>query len=108
MQLYDICNEWSELGPPPLVPSGTNVPTLVLAGEFDPNARPGFSRQVAEHIGINARWIEFPRLGHNVRAFSPCGARIAAAFIDNPAQAPDRSCADRRPSIAFVPRRQAP
>ena len=108
MQLYDICNEWSELGPPPLVPSGTNVPTLVLAGEFDPNARPSFSRQLAGQIGINARWIEFPRLGHNVRAFSPCGAGIAAAFIDNPAQAPDTSCADRRPSIAFVPRRQAP
>ena len=108
MLLYDICNNWSELGPAPLVPIGTDVPTLVLAGEFDPNARPAFSHQVAEQIGKNARWIEFPGLGHNVRAFSPCGARIAADFIDDPAQVLDTSCADRRPPIAYVPRRQSP
>jgi pimeloyl-ACP methyl ester carboxylesterase len=108
MLLYGICDGWSDLGPPPLVPRGTHVPTLVLAGQFDPNARPTSSRRLAEEIGASARWIEFPRLGHNVRAFSPCAARIAAAFIDEPSQALDASCAERRPPIAFAPARQAP
>jgi pimeloyl-ACP methyl ester carboxylesterase len=101
-QLYGVCEGWSELGPAPLVPIGASVPTLVLAGQFDPVARPSLSRHVAELIGRSARWIEFPLVGHNVRVFSPCGAKIAADFIDDPRQAPDTSCADRRPPIRFV------
>jgi pimeloyl-ACP methyl ester carboxylesterase len=107
-QLYGVCDRWSELGPAPLVPIGANVPTLVLAGQFDPVARPSLSRHVAELIGRSARWIEFPLVGHNVRHFSPCGARIAADFIDNPRQAPDTSCADQRPPIRFVSKSQTP
>ncbi len=107
-QLNEICNGWSALGPAPLVPIGTAVPTLVLEGQFDPVARPSFSRHVAALIGGNAHWVEFPRVGHNVRAFSRCGVKIAADFIDNPAQVPDTSCADRRPRIAFFPRGQTP
>jgi pimeloyl-ACP methyl ester carboxylesterase len=84
------------------------VPTLVLAGQFDPVARPALSRRVAEMIGNNARWVEFPLVGHNVRQFSPCGAKIAADFIDHPAQAPDTSCADRIAPIHFLPRYQSP
>jgi len=89
------------LGPAPLVPIGTAVPTLVLAGEFDPVTRPPESQNVATLINPHARWIEFPRIGHNVRAFSPCGAKIAADFIDNPAQSPETSCADRAAPIRF-------
>jgi pimeloyl-ACP methyl ester carboxylesterase len=104
LQPYGLCDGWSDIGPAPLVPIGTTVPTLVLAGEFDPVTRPPLSQHVAVLIGPNARWVEFPRLGHNVRAFSPCGAKIAADFIDNPTQSPDTSCADRATPIRFHPR----
>jgi pimeloyl-ACP methyl ester carboxylesterase len=104
LQHYGVCDSWSELGPAPLVPIGTAVPTLVLAGEFDPVARPSFSQHVAALIGPNARWVEFHRIGHNVRAFSPCGAKIASDFIDNPAQSPDTSCAARAAPIRFLPK----
>jgi pimeloyl-ACP methyl ester carboxylesterase len=104
--LYGVCDRWSDLGPPPLVPAGTSVPTLVLAGQFDPVARPALSRHVAELIGHHARFVEFPLVGHNVRQFSPCGAKIAADFIDHPAQAPDTSCADRVAPIRFLPKNQ--
>ncbi len=102
MQLYGICGTWSDLGLPPLVPSGTKTPTLVLAGQFDPVSGPALSRHVAEEIGPNARWVEIARVGHNVRAFSPCGAGIASAFIDRPTEPPDASCADKTPPIRFV------
>lgn len=108
IQLYGVCERWSELGPAPLVPLGASVPILLLAGQFDPVARPSLSRHVAELIGRNARWVEFPLVGHNVRHFSRCGARIAADFIDNPGRAPDTSCADRRPPIRFVSKAQIP
>jgi pimeloyl-ACP methyl ester carboxylesterase len=92
----------------PAVPVGTAAPTLVLAGEFDPVTRPSLSQHLAALIGPKARWIEFPRIGHNVRGFSPCGAKIAADFIDNPAQSPDTSCADRAAPIRFLAKQRAP
>src|SRR5689334_11664778 len=60
-----FCDDCSEIGPAPLVPTGTAVPTLVLAGEFGPVTR-SESRHVAALIGPNARWVEFLRIGHNV------------------------------------------
>jgi pimeloyl-ACP methyl ester carboxylesterase len=104
MLLYGICDTWSPLGPAPVVPADTDVPTLVLAGEFDPVAGPDLSRQVAQLIGRNSHWVEVALAGHNVRAFSPCGAKIAAGFIDQPMLKPDISCADRTAPIGFLPK----
>jgi pimeloyl-ACP methyl ester carboxylesterase len=100
---YGLCGDWSDLGPAPLVPIGTAVPTLVLAGEFDPFTRPTESQHVAALIGPNGRWVEFPRIGHNVRGFSACGVKIVAEFIENPARSLDTSCVDRAGPVRFVP-----
>jgi len=101
IQLYGICATWAELGPAPRVAAETPVPTLVLSGQFDPVSGPALSRHAAAMLGPAARLVVFPRLGHNIRQFSPCGTRIAAAFIDDPQRAPDTSCVDRRPTIRF-------
>jgi pimeloyl-ACP methyl ester carboxylesterase len=103
-QLYGVCARWSDVGPSPLVPVGTRVPILVLAGQFDPVARPALSRHVADLIGSSTRFVEFPLVGHNVRQFSPCGAKITADFIDHPAQELDTSCTDRTAPIRFLPK----
>jgi pimeloyl-ACP methyl ester carboxylesterase len=96
---YGVCRDWAALGPPPLMPRDTGVPTLVLGGQFDPVAGPALGRAVAERIGTAARWVTFAGIGHNVRHFSDCGARIAFDFIGNPDQAPDTACASRMPAI---------
>jgi len=101
---HGVCTGWSDLGPPPVIPAGTSIPTLVLAGQFDPNANPPLSRHVAELIGDRARWVEFPLIGHNVRHISPCAATIVAAFIAQPGKAPDTSCAQQPQPIRFLPR----
>jgi pimeloyl-ACP methyl ester carboxylesterase len=103
---YGVCRDWAELGPPPLIPRGTSVPTLVLGGQFDPVAGPALGGDVAERIGAAAHWIAFPGIGHNVRHFSACGARIAFDFTGNPDEAPDTACASRMPAI-FATKRQA-
>jgi hypothetical protein len=79
-----------------------------LAGAIDPVAEPHESRRIAEIIGSNAQWIEFPEVGHNVRAFSPCAARIAADFIAQPESRLDVSCALHPLPLQFmkVPREQ--
>lgn len=87
------CADWSSPGPEPELPRGIPTPTLVLAGQFDPNIGPEQSRRVAAQIGPRTRWILFPGLGHNVRHFSPCARTLVAAFIDDPAREPDAACA---------------
>lgn len=99
---FGICAAWSALGPPPVVPAGTTVPTLVLAGQFDPVAGVALSRQIADEVGARAIWVEFPGLGHNVRFFSPCAAGIVSRFIEHPEAALDTSCRLGRPPIRFL------
>ena len=92
-ELSGVCDTWAPLGPPLLIPTVSTVPTLILAGAIDPVAEPHESRSIGEIIGSNAQWIEFPEVGHNVRAFSPCAARIVADFIAQPESGLDVSCA---------------
>jgi pimeloyl-ACP methyl ester carboxylesterase len=104
IRAFNICAEWSKIGPPPVVPINTAIPTLVLAGQFDPVAGLALSRQVADEIGAHAIWIEFPRLGHNVRFDSPCATGIVSRFIERPETRPDASCRLQRPPIQFLPK----
>jgi pimeloyl-ACP methyl ester carboxylesterase len=92
-ELSGLCDTWATLGPPLLIPAASTVPTLILAGAIDPVAEPHESRSIGEIIGSNAQWIEFPEVGHNVRAFSPCARRIVADFIAQPESVLDVSCA---------------
>ncbi len=101
IQLYGICDGWSSLGPSPLVPTGTAIPTLVLSGQFDPVSGPSLSRQWAERLGPKAQWIEVLGMGHNVRHFSACGITVVAHFIDHPDDTLDASCADHPAPIPF-------
>jgi pimeloyl-ACP methyl ester carboxylesterase len=105
--LYGICDTWAPLGPPLLVPTASTVPTLILAGAIDPVAEPDESRRIAGIIGSHAQWIAFPEVGHNVRAFSPCAARIVAGFIAQPESRVDASCALHPSRLQFTkpPRR---
>jgi pimeloyl-ACP methyl ester carboxylesterase len=83
------------------VPHDTAVPTLVLAGQFDPNITPEQSRRVADRIGPKARWVLFAGIGHSVRHFSVCAQKLVAAFIAQPNRRENAACAGA--SEAFGP-----
>ena len=68
------------------------VPTLVLAGQFDPNITPEQSRRVADRMGPKARWVLFAEIGHSVRHFSSCAQQLVAAFIAQPDLRLDGTC----------------
>ena len=89
-----VCPAWSAPGPEPEVPHDTTVPTLILAGQFDPNITPEQSRLVAGRIGLRARWVLFTGIGHSVRHFSACAQRLVAVFIAQPGQPNDAACAE--------------
>ena len=89
-----VCAKWSAPGPEPELPRDTAVPTLVLAGQFDPNIGPEQSRRVADHLGSNAHWVLVHGVGHSVRHFSPCAQLLVAAFIARPDQVQSTGCAE--------------
>ena len=102
-RLFGLCAAWSPPGPAPIVPDGTAIPTLVLAGEFDPVASPALSRAIAAQLGPRARWVEFARMGHHVRAFSACAGALVAGFIDRPETVQDIACAQQLPADRSEP-----
>lgn len=81
-------------------PVVSDIPTLVLAGQYDPITPPAWGQQVAENLS-SSFFIEFPGVGHSVTN-NPCPLGFAAAFIDDPTQAPGLDCVDNMRSLQFV------
>jgi pimeloyl-ACP methyl ester carboxylesterase len=92
---YGTCDFWGAKIASPIEnqPVYSDIPTLVLAGEFDPVTPPSFGQQVADTLG-KTYYIEFPWLGHNVFSDSPCARDIVAGFLKAPRTMPDSSCAE--------------
>ncbi len=81
----------------------SDVPTLVLSGQFDPIPPPRYGREVASRLS-RSFFFELPFIGHGVlrsrngEALPRCAMRMTAAFVENPDVEPDSSC------IAAMPR----
>jgi pimeloyl-ACP methyl ester carboxylesterase len=91
---YRTCDFWGAKIADPIEnqPVYGEIPTLVLAGEFDPVTPPSFGQLVAETLE-NTFYIEFPGLGHYVLADSSCAQDIVAGFLEAPDMMPDSGCA---------------
>lgn len=87
-------------------PVSSQIPTLVLAGEFDGGVPPYIVRQV--DVGLSrSYYYEFPGGAHGQLASfnndSDCARTIAGQFLANPALAPDSSCIADIPPLDFSP-----
>jgi hypothetical protein len=72
-------------------PVQSDIPTLVLAGQYDPITPPAWGQQAAESLS-NSFFYEFPGFGHGVSIDDACPESITQAFLHNPAAAPDATC----------------
>jgi len=72
------------------IPIKSSVPTLILAGNYDPITPPEFSQFLRKSF-TNHYYYEAKRVGHGV-TLTGCGKKILSAFFDNPNQEPDFSC----------------
>jgi len=86
----------------------SDVPTLILAGDYDPNTPAAFGRLAAETLS-NSHYFEFRGFGHVVlfQQAAPtgppaCAMQVMAAFLDDPQHAPDGSCVAAIPPPHFV------
>jgi hypothetical protein len=89
----EICEAWGLPAAPMLSdrPITSDIPTLVLAGAYDPITPPEWSRTVAGALN-NSYYYEFPGSGHSIDAYNPCAESIKAAFIKDPFSVQDSSC----------------
>ena len=79
----------------------SDIPTLILAGEFDPITPPSSGTAVAANLS-NATFVEFPAVGHGLLLEGDCAKSIINAFLDGE-DTPDTSCvAEEFSSPAWV------
>lgn len=96
-----MCKGWSSPGPPPLIAKDTEVPSLLLAGTIDPITPPAFVRIAAAELGAKARVVEFAHVGHGAQQSSACGEALVTAFIRDPSNQVDPTCAARIAPVSF-------
>ena len=99
----EICTAWGLEPAPPLAtgPVASDIPTLILAGTYDPITPPEWSRTAVVNLS-NSTFVEFPASGHSVVTDNPCAQQITAAFLDDPDKTPDLSCMETTPQAKFV------
>ncbi|NIM92372.1 MAG: alpha/beta fold hydrolase [Anaerolineales bacterium] len=93
--IFRICEAWGAKVADPIEnrPVKGDIPTLVLAGEFDPVTPPEWGQLVADTLD-DAYFVKFPGLGHYVFSELRCPRWIFAAFLEDPDKVPDTSCVD--------------
>jgi pimeloyl-ACP methyl ester carboxylesterase len=100
--VFGVCENWpvEEAGPWVKEPLASDIPTLVLEGEFDPVTPPEYGQLLADNL-TNSYYFEFPGIGHDVIVASECARIIAGAFLDDPTQDPRAACFDEMPGVVF-------
>ena len=87
-------------------PVTSDIPTLILAQEFDDRTPLSFARRIAAHL-TNAYVFGVPGQTHCQRP-TPCTQAMIFSFLANPKQKPNGACLDSMPQVTFDTRNLAP
>jgi pimeloyl-ACP methyl ester carboxylesterase len=87
-----VCDAWNVPAAPAKEnqPVTSSVPTLIFAGEFDPDTPPAWGQQLIGPLS-HAYFVEFRGRSHTP-GFFRCGQQVAAEFFRNPDKAPAMDC----------------
>ncbi len=90
---FDLCALWDVTAAQAVEnqPVTSDIPTLVMAGEYDPITPPRWGERAVESLP-NATFVEFPGVGHAAALSADCPAEVAIAFLDDPTAPVDTSC----------------
>jgi pimeloyl-ACP methyl ester carboxylesterase len=99
---FTLCESWQAGQADPVENTAviSDIPTLVLAGGYDPVTPPGWSQLAAETLN-NHFYYEFPDLTHGIMRSNACGLEIGLQFINDPTSEPDSTCISEVPVIVF-------
>ncbi|MCB9100172.1 MAG: alpha/beta fold hydrolase [Anaerolineales bacterium] len=101
-QTFDDCAMWGAGAAASIENAAviSDIPTLILVGEYDPVTPPQWGRLTAETLS-NGYYFELPGSGHSLLSANECAIQAADAFIRNPGVEPDRSCVNRMSAPLF-------
>jgi pimeloyl-ACP methyl ester carboxylesterase len=90
-----FCRFWrsGDLGADFRRPVRAEVPTLLLAGEFDPVTPPEWAELAASTLS-HASVVEFPGIGHGVLDSDACAVDLVRSFLESPEAPPRVACLD--------------
>lgn len=102
-QTFDDCATWNVKQAPAKEnePVVSAIPTLVMAGEFDPITPAKWAKSAASHL-TNSHYFLVPGAGHGVIDTGDCPTSIAVAFLKDPTADLSGSCLQDLPGIEFV------
>jgi pimeloyl-ACP methyl ester carboxylesterase len=93
-KLFDIAEYWNTAEPDPREdePVSSAIPTLILAGNYDPITPPAWGLLASETLE-NSYFFEIPGVSHDtVFSEKQCVIDITTSFIDNPLAKPGDTC----------------
>ena len=90
---YDVCEKWDSgrAGPEENQAVTSDLPILLMSGEFDPVTPPAWGQHAAETLE-NDIFVEFPGVGHGASVVPGCPQDMMIAFLDDPTRPPDGAC----------------
>jgi pimeloyl-ACP methyl ester carboxylesterase len=99
----DICNVWRPdiANDKIFEPVVSNVPVLILSGEYDPVCPPLFGSITAATLSKSFHLV-VPAASHAIIHTDDCIRNIALSFLLNPSIKPDKQCMGERIKINFV------
>ncbi|MEZ4589741.1 MAG: alpha/beta hydrolase, partial [Chloroflexota bacterium] len=90
---FAVCDLWQAGQADPIenMLVNSDLPTLILAGEYDPITPPIWGQDVAEGLS-DFYYFEFPGIGHGASVSGDCPLAVTQAFIADPTTEPDAAC----------------
>jgi pimeloyl-ACP methyl ester carboxylesterase len=99
---FTLCDSWQS-GRADAVenePVASDIPSLVLAGQYDLITPPEWSRMAAETLSKHY-YYEFPGLTHGIMRSDQCGLEIGLQFLADPTSEPDATCLEEYTGPTF-------
>jgi pimeloyl-ACP methyl ester carboxylesterase len=103
---FSVCDEWGLSGVENAThdPVESDIPTLIIAGEYDSIAPPTYAEMTAETLSSSFLYV-FPGESHNiVFSLDVCPLRSVARFIEAPLSDPNLECFADMESTNFLSR----
>ncbi len=100
--IQELCGLWQAKARPAIAnsPVESDIPTLLLSGDFDPITPPAYADMTADTLATSYSFV-LPQVGHGVLRSDSCAVDIALDFIASPWTEPDGGCIDETPPIVF-------
>lgn len=88
-----LCEEWQQTPVDPIEdePVVSDIPTLLLSGQFDPATPPRWAKIAAETLSNSYSFV-MPMAGHGVALDVPCAQHLMKRFLAEPRRNPASRC----------------